>query len=86
MHMAMRSFSLMLAWRYLNPRRSLFSAVALISTAGVAFGVFALVAAMSIYSGLEREVKARILGFIPHVRLDYAPMPGMQMPVADWRG
>ena len=61
------------------------SAVALISTTGVAFGVFALVAVMSIYSGLEREVKSRILGFIPHIRLDYAPMEGMRMPVSDWR-
>lgn len=83
--MAKRSFSMMLAWRYLNPRRAMLSAVALISTTGVAFGVFALVSVMSIYSGLEREVKSRILGFIPHVRLDYAPMEGMRMPVADWR-
>jgi lipoprotein-releasing system permease protein len=51
----------------------------------VAFGVFALVAVMSIYSGLEREVKSRILGFIPHIRLDYAPMAGMRMPVSDWQ-
>jgi lipoprotein-releasing system permease protein len=83
--MAGRSFSWMLAWRYLNPRRAMLSAVALISTTGVAFGVFALVAVMSIYSGLEREVKSRILGFIPHIRLDYAPMEGMRMPVSDWR-
>ena len=83
--MARRSFSMMLAWRYLNPRRAMLSAVALISTTGVAFGVFALVSVMSIYSGLEREVKSRILGFIPHVRLDYAPVEGMRMPVADWR-
>ncbi len=83
--MARRSFSMMLAWRYLNPRRAMLSAVALISTTGVAFGVFALVAVMSIYSGLEREVKSRILGFIPHVRLDYTPMEGMRMPVSDWR-
>ncbi|MFC7337979.1 ABC transporter permease [Haloferula chungangensis] len=84
--MARRSFSMMLAWRYLNPRRAMLSAVALISTTGVAFGVFALVSVMSIYSGLEREVKSRILGFIPHVRLDYAPMVGMRLPVSDWRG
>lgn len=83
--MARRSFSLMLAWRYLNPRRAMLSVVALISVMGVMFGVLALVVVMSVYSGLEREVKGRLLGFIPHVRLDYAPFGGMRMPVADWR-
>lgn len=83
--MARRSFSLMLAWRYLNPRRALLSAVALISVSGVMLGVLVLVVVMSVYSGLEREVKGRLLGFIPHVRLDYAPMGGFRQPVRDWR-
>lgn len=83
--MARRSFSLMLAWRYLNPRRALLSAVALISVMGVMFGVLVLVVVMSVYSGLEREVKSRLLGFIPHVRLDYHPYGGLREPVADWR-
>ncbi|MBK1828188.1 FtsX-like permease family protein [Haloferula rosea] len=83
--MARRSFSLMLAWRYLNPRRAMLSAVALISVSGVMLGVLVLVVVMSVYNGLEREVKGRLLGFIPHVRLDYAPMGGFPMPVADWR-
>ena len=75
----------MLAWRYLNPRRALLSAVAFISVMGVMFGVLVLVVVMSVYSGLERDVKGRLLGFIPHIRLDYAPMGGMKMPVADWQ-
>ncbi len=83
--MARRSFSLMLAWRYMNPRRALLSAVALISVMGVMFGVLVLVVVMSVYSGLEREVKGRLLGFIPHVRLDYVPYGGFREPVADWR-
>ncbi len=83
--MARRSFSLMLAWRYLNPRRALLSAVALISVSGVMLGVLVLVVVMSVYSGLEREVKGRLLGFIPHVRLDYVPYGGFREPVADWR-
>lgn len=84
--MARRSFSLMLAWRYLNPRRALLSAVALISVSGVMLGVLVLVVVMSVYSGLEREVKGRLLGFIPHIRLDYAPYGGFREPVADWQG
>lgn len=83
--MARRSFSLMLAWRYLNPRRALLSAVALISVSGVMLGVLVLVVVMSVYSGLEREVKGRLLGFIPHIRLNYAPYGGFPEPVADWR-
>ncbi|MEM9238131.1 MAG: ABC transporter permease, partial [Verrucomicrobiota bacterium] len=83
--MARRSFSLMLAWRYLNPRRAMLSTVAFISVMGVMFGVLVLVVVMSVYSGLEREIKGRLLGFIPHIRLEYAPLGGMRMPVEDWR-
>jgi len=75
----------MLAWRYLNPRRAMLSAVALISVSGVMLGVLVLVVVMSVYNGLEREVKGRLLGFIPHIRLDYSPMGGFPIPVADWR-
>lgn len=83
--MARRSFSLMLAWRYLNPRRAMLSTVALISVSGVMLGVLVLVVVMSVYSGLEREVKGRLLGFIPHIRLDFLPQGGISQPVADWR-
>ena len=72
---------MMLAWRYLNPRRALLSVVALISVIGVIFGVFVLVTVMSVYSGMEREVKSRLLGFIPHVRLHQ----GLGYPIKDWR-
>lgn len=83
--MARRSFSLMLAWRYLNPRRALLSAVALISVIGVMLGVLALVVVMSVYSGMEREVKGRLLGFIPHVRLDLVPYGVERVPIANWQ-
>ncbi len=75
----------MLAWRYLNPRRAMLSVVAMISVIGVMLGVLALVVVMSIYSGMEREIKSRFLGFIPHIRMDYAP-DGMRFGLADWRG
>ncbi|MBB5350130.1 lipoprotein-releasing system permease protein [Haloferula luteola] len=82
--MARRSFSFMLAWRYLNPRRAMLSVVAMISVIGVMLGVLALVVVMSVYSGMEREVKNRFLGFIPHIRLEYAP-GGLYQGLADWR-
>ena len=83
--MARRSFSLMLAWRYLNPRRATLSAVTLISVTGVLLGVLVLVVVMAVYAGLEREVKGRLLGFTPHVRLEYVPFGGFREPIADWR-
>jgi lipoprotein-releasing system permease protein len=83
--MARRSFSLMLAWRYLNPRRAMLSAVTLISVTGVLLGVLVLVVVMSVYAGLERTVKERLLGFTPHIRLEYVPFGGFREPIEEWR-
>ena len=83
--MARRSFSLMLAWRYLNPRRAMLSAVTLISVTGVLLGVLVLVVVMAVYAGLEREVKGRLLGFTPHIRLEYVPFGGFREPIGEWR-
>jgi lipoprotein-releasing system permease protein len=84
--MARRSFSLMLAWRYLNPRRAMLSAVTLISVTGVLLGVLVLVVVMAVYAGLEREVKGRLLGFTPHIRLEPAVYGGnFRDPIENWR-
>ncbi len=64
-----RSFSLMLARRYLNPRRSMLSSFSLISLVGVMLGVLVLVVVMAVYAGMERDVKGRLLGFTPHILL-----------------
>ena len=74
-----RSFSLLLARRYLNPRRSMLSSFSLISLIGVMLGVLVLVVVMAVYAGLERSVKDRLLRFTPHVLLS---APGLQM--TDW--
>jgi len=66
---ARTSFSLLLARRYLNPRRATLSSFTLISLMGVMLGVLVLVVVMSVYAGLEREVKGRLLGFTPHILL-----------------
>lgn len=63
----MRSFSLLLARRYLNPRRTVLSSFSLVSLLGVMFGVMVLIVVMAVYAGMEREIKNRILGFSPHV-------------------
>ena len=50
------------------------SSFSLISLVGVMLGVLVLVVVMAVYSGLERSVKDRLLGFTPHVLLgQYVP-------------
>lgn len=68
-----RSFSFLLARRYLNPRRAMLSSFTLISLVGVMLGVLVLVVVMAVYAGLERDVKSRLLGFTPHILLRYHP-------------
>ena len=51
-----RSFSFLLAKRYLNPRRAMLSSFTLISLIGVMLGVLVLVVVMAVYAGLERDV------------------------------
>lgn len=43
------------------------SSFSLISLLGVMLGVLVLVVVMAVYSGLERNVKERILGYTPHI-------------------
>jgi len=83
--MARRSFSFLLARRYLNPRRAVLSSFTLISLIGVLLGVLVLVVVMAVYAGLERDVKGRLLGFTPHVLMRFSPEGGQLGPVSDWR-
>jgi lipoprotein-releasing system permease protein len=59
------------------------SSFSLISLVGVMLGVLVLVVVMAVYSGLERNVKERLLGFTPHVLINgLATAPGL--PMTDW--
>jgi lipoprotein-releasing system permease protein len=81
-----RSFSFLLARRYLNPRRALLSSFTLISLIGVMLGVLVLVVVMAVYAGLERQVKSRILGFTPHILMSGSPVAfGETPPMNDWQ-
>lgn len=58
----------------------------LISLIGVMLGVFVLVVVMSVYAGLERQVKTRFLGYSPHILLQHqAEGYGQVPPMDDWR-
>src|SRR6188508_2084558 len=62
-------FELFIALRYLLARRqqSSVSRVSLFSTIGVAVGVMALVVALALMTGLQGELRNRILGSQAHI-------------------
>ncbi len=61
-----RNLSLMLAVRYLNPLRTMFSVITLICLGGVALGVMVLIVVLSVMSGLQKTMEERVLAFTPH--------------------
>ena len=62
-------FELLLALRYLRPKRSFVSLVTLISILGVALGVAVLIVVISVFTGFELKLREKILGFNPHLRV-----------------
>ncbi|WP_200267792.1 ABC transporter permease [Luteolibacter pohnpeiensis] len=61
------------------------SSFTLISLIGVMLGVLVLVVVMAVYAGLERDVKARLLGFSPHILIRHQPMSYEEKdPMLDW--
>lgn len=62
-------FELMLALRYLRPKRTFVSIITLISIVGVMLGVAVLIIVISVMSGFDRQLRDRILGFNAHLRV-----------------
>ena len=62
-------FELHIALRYLLAKRkqAFISVISLISTVGVAVGVGAVIIALAVMTGLQQELRDRILGSNPHV-------------------
>lgn len=62
-------FELHIALRYLLARRkqAFISVISFISTLGVSVGVMALVIALALMTGLQQEVRDRLLGSNPHI-------------------
>ena len=56
-------FELLLALRYLRPRRSFVSIITVISIIGVALGVAVLIIVISVMSGFGHDLREKILGF-----------------------
>lgn len=62
-------FELMLALRYLRPKRTFVSVITLISIFGVMLGVAVLIVVISVMTGFDRQLREKILGFNPHLRI-----------------
>src|SRR3977135_3206373 len=62
-------FELHVALRYLLAKRkqAFISVISFISTLGVTVGVMALVIALALMTGLQQELRDRILGSNPHI-------------------
>jgi lipoprotein-releasing system permease protein len=62
-------FELLLALRYLRPRRTFVSIITLISVVGVALGVAVLMIVISVMSGFDHDLREKILGFNAHLKI-----------------
>jgi lipoprotein-releasing system permease protein len=62
-------FELLLALRYLRPKRTFVSIITLISIIGVTLGVAVLIVVISVMTGFDRELRDKILGFNAHLRI-----------------
>src|SRR5271154_3660294 len=62
-------FELLLALRYLRPKRTFVSIITLISVIGVALGVAVLIIVISVMSGYDHDLREKIVGFNAHLTI-----------------
>ena len=62
-------FELLLALRYLRPKRTFVSVITLISVLGVSLGVAVLIIVISVMSGFDQQLRDKILGFNTHLKV-----------------
>src|ERR1700758_4918353 len=62
-------FELLLALRYLRPKRTFVSIITLISIVGVALGVAVLIIVISVMTGFDHDMREKIIGFDPHITI-----------------
>jgi lipoprotein-releasing system permease protein len=70
-------FELLLALRYLRPKRTFVSIITLISVIGVMLGVAVLIIVISVMSGFDHDLKEDVFGFQSHLMIsgaDDAPL------------
>jgi lipoprotein-releasing system permease protein len=76
-----RPLQLFIGLRYLRAKRRnhFISFISLVSMLGIALGVTALIAVISVMNGFEKELRARILGMVSH-----ATVSGVGEGLDDW--
>src|SRR5580698_8724075 len=62
-------FELLLALRYLRPKRTFVSIITLISVLGVTLGVAVLVIVISVMTGFDKALRDKSLGFNAHLKI-----------------
>jgi lipoprotein-releasing system permease protein len=62
-------FELLLALRYLRPKRTFVSIITLISVLGVTLGVAVLIIVISVMSGFDSQLREKVLGFNAHLKI-----------------
>src|SRR5688572_16661626 len=72
-------FELLLALRYLRPKRTFVSVITLISIIGVMLGVAVLIVVLSVMTGFDRQLRDRLLGFNAHLTVQ------AEGPIPDYR-
>ncbi len=78
-------FELLLALRYLRPKRTFVSIITLISVLGVMLGVAVLIIVISVMSGFDSELRDKILGFNAHIRImQIDPATGRQVTMTNY--
>ena len=67
----MRPYELAIGLRYTRAKRrtQFISFISLISVAGIALGIWALITVMSVMNGFEKEIRERILGAAAHIQI-----------------
>ncbi|MDP1935999.1 MAG: lipoprotein-releasing ABC transporter permease subunit [Hylemonella sp.] len=80
---ALLPFELQIGLRYTHAKRSnhFISFISIVSMAGIALGVMALIVVLSVMNGFQEELRARILGVAAHLEIS-----GPADRLADWRG
>ncbi len=62
-----RCIELVLALKFLKPKRHYLSVITVISLLGVALGVMVLIVVLSVMRGFELRLREKVLGFNPHL-------------------
>src|SRR3954467_775767 len=75
-------YELLVGLRYTRAKRRnhFISFISLISMAGIALGVAALIVVLSVMNGFQKELRTRILGVASHVQIS-----GVADRLADWQ-